>query len=506
MRVTALFMGFTTLLLLSVLAGCGKPVAKEAAPETPVATVTVAVAQRHDVEETVVAQGTLQPAQGGATRLAPQMAGRLVSVLVKEGDQVVAGQTLATLDIRAPAALTRSAEASYKMSAATATQAQLAARASAGDQESSVQVARLAQEAAATERNGSLQAAQTALNLAQTDLARTLAGARPQEVNQAQNTLRQAEATRKRAATEAERQQFLFEKGVSAKRQVEDAQTALTVADASVESAKQTLELMQAGARKEDRDAAQLRVRQAEEALEQARKSGDAKLAQAKAALHQAEQQKLSVAAKAQEVRVAQSGMGKAAADVTAARVQTDYATIRSPITGVVVKRLMNPGDMADTAGAVLEVTDNRQLDLLASLTEEDARRVHPGQRARLGSGDTALVVSVGAVDPQTNLVLVRLRVSQTKELRAGAFSLAKIIVRIARQALIVPKEAVLSREGKSVVLVSVGDIAKETPVTTGVETEAGIEIRSGLAVGAKVVTLGQYELVDGAKIKMEKP
>lgn len=492
---------------LCLLVGCSKQATEEEAKaEAPAAVVTVTKAERQDIEETVTAQGTFQSAQGAATKLAPQMAGRLVSVLVKEGDSVTAGQILATLDTRALAAQTRSAEAGYRASTATASQAQLAARASASDQESSVRVAQLAVDAATLEREGAMQAAQTTLNLAKTDLTKTLAGARPQEILQAQSTLRQAEATRTRAVKEVERQTFLLEKGVSARRQVEDAQTALTVAETTVESARQTLELLQAGARQEDREAAQLRVRQAEEALGQAHKTGEAKLVQAKALLRQAEKQKLAVAAKVQEAKAAQSGAGKSAADVEAAQAQTDFATLRAPLSGIVVRRLLNPGDMADPTGTVLEIANSRQLDILATLPADEALRVRAGQRAHLSSGERGRVLSVGPVDPQTNLVTLRLQASPNTSMRTGAFILVKVVIRVASQAIVIPKECLLNREGKSVVFVVKGEVAKETSVTTGVETEAGVEIRSGLAAGAKVVTQGQYELSDGAKIKVDAP
>ena len=68
------------------------------------------------------------------------------------------------------------------------------------------------------------------------------------------------------------------------------------------------------------------------------------------------------------------------------------------------------------------------------------------------------------------------------------------------------PKAALLSRDGKSVVFTVNGEKAKETPVSVGAETESGVEIRSGLSAGAKVVTVGGYELSGGAKIQVEKP
>ncbi|MGC4046150.1 MAG: HlyD family efflux transporter periplasmic adaptor subunit [Armatimonas sp.] len=161
-------------------------------------------------------------------------------------------------------------------------------------------------------------------------------------------------------------------------------------------------------------------VRQAQEALAQAQKAGEAKVALARAALRQAEGQRLSVEAKAEEARAAQRGAEKAAADVASARIQADLTTIHAPISGVVTKRLLGPGDMADATTPVLELTNTGKLDLVASLPADDAARIRPGQSAHLSRGGEAIVASIGAVDPQTNLAPVRLQVRQNGTLRSG--------------------------------------------------------------------------------------
>ena len=48
-------------------------------------------------------------------------------------------------------------------------------------------------------REGAVQSAQTALQAAETDLAKTKAGARPQEIAQAEQAVKQATATRERS-------------------------------------------------------------------------------------------------------------------------------------------------------------------------------------------------------------------------------------------------------------------------------------------------------------------
>lgn len=506
------------LCLLIMLAGCSKNEAAKAdagAPAdkkdeaTPAVAVTLATATTQAMEETVSAQGTLAPAEGASTKVAAVTAGRLVTVLVKEGQTVQAGQVVATLDDRVSQAQERGAEAALRTSQAQVRQADLATEATRSDQEASVRTARLALTAAKTERDNAIQSARTALELARTDNARLVAGARPQEVAQAEDTLKQAKATRDRATAEVDRVVFLFEKGVVANRQVEDARTALAVAEAAVDTAQQQLTLVQEGARAEERQASLLRVRQAEEALALAKSSGDARVAQAEAALHQAEQAALQIAVKQQEAQAQRAAVAQKQADVAAARTSAGYAVLRAPISGTVTRRALNPGDQADPATPILEIADTHNLDLVASVpgTAEAALRVGMPAQITLAAGGgsefTGQVRSIGQVDPQTNLLTVRIVVTDPeRHLKAGAFATAKIVVRREPKAVVIPKAAVLSREDKTIVFVVGADnVAHEHPVITGVETDTLVEIRRGIKSGERVVRLGNFEITDGTHV-----
>jgi len=105
-------------------------------------------------------------------------------VRVREGDRVVAGETLAVVDSRPQAAQARSAAAALTVAQAQARQADLAARAAAADQRNAVHQAQLALNAARLDRDNSVKQARIALSTAETELGKLRAGARPQEIAQ----------------------------------------------------------------------------------------------------------------------------------------------------------------------------------------------------------------------------------------------------------------------------------------------------------------------------------
>jgi len=66
-----------------------------------------------------------------------------------------------------------------------------------------------------------------------------------------------------------------------------------------------------------------------------------------------------------------------------------------------------------------------------------------------------------------------------------------------------VPKQAVLTKDGKSVVFVVDADsTAHQHEVSVGAEQAGQTEILKGISAGDHVIRLGQYELADGAKVK----
>ena len=504
------------LLLLSLLSGC-RHQAAEATAEAPVdpanaepTVVEFASATVRSMETVIAAQGTLAPGQGAVARVAPSTPGRLLTVRVREGERVTAGQVIATVDNRPQQAQARSAQAALNVSREQAREADLAARASATDQGNVVKVALLALESARLDRDNGIKVAQNALQAAQTDLRKTQAGARPQEIAQAAQAVRQAQATRDRAELELQRTQKLLSIGVAATRQVNDAQTAIDVANAALESAKLQSDLVRAGARPEDLQAAQLRVDGAQELLRQAQKTGDGKVLQAQGALKQARETIGQVAVKQQDARAFAQAVAQKEADFAAAQSSAGYALVYAPLTGIVTRRTLNPGDMADVINPIVEISDGRSLNLIANLSAADGMKLRSGMAARITTPDapgktfTGSVLSVGQVDPQTNLLAVRIAVYNAGDaLRVGGYALAEVVLHTDPHAIVVPKQAILAHDGKSVVfVVGKDDVAHQKEVTLGPERNGFVAVTEGLTADARIVNLGGYELADGAKVK----
>jgi len=175
---------------------------------------------------------------------------------------------------------------------------------------------------------------------------------------------------------------------------------------------------------------------------------------------------------------------------------------IRAPIAGVVVERLITPGQLLQ-AGATpcFTIAALSTVWVMANVFEADLPYVALGDsvRVRLTDDSSAsypgVVTYVGAlVDPNTRATAVRVQTINTGEsLKRDMFVRVVIQSRRPRTGLLVPSAAVLrDAENLPFVFVAVGDTGfVRRAVTLGSHIGESFEIRSGLSAGERVITDG---------------
>ncbi len=365
--------------------GCSKNAAPAAdqATDKPAVAVELADVVVKPIRKLIALNGSFAPAQGNTAKLTPAVAGRLKLVLAKEGDQVTEDQLLATLDTRVQKSQQSSANAALEAAQAQSVQSQLSYQAALADQQATVRNARIALEQAQLQRDGDVTQADLAYEAARADLAKTRAGARPQEIAQAHQATVQAQAARDRAASENRRNQELAPSGYVSRRQLEDAQTALATAESALAAAQASESLVRAGARPEELRATEARTAAARNALSSARTIGGQRVAAAAATLRQAEAAELAVQAKQKDVQATQATARQRASDAAVAAATTQLSEVRAPFNGRISRRFLNPGDPADPTTPVFEtVRAGGATDFVAGVLPSDAQQIRPGMQA----------------------------------------------------------------------------------------------------------------------------
>jgi membrane fusion protein, multidrug efflux system len=193
-------------------------------------------------------------------------------------------------------------------------------------------------------------------------------------------------------------------------------------------------------------------------------------------------------------------------ARIEAARQRIADLVLRAPIDGVVLRRDGQIGDMAGTGvnDALFWVGTPKPLRINSDVNEEDVSRVVKGQRVLLrhdGFPGRELPATVEDVtpkgDPQAKTFRVYLALPEDSLLRIGMSVEANVVVAERKGALVAPAEAIL---GGAVQRVADGRIVR-TEVKTGVRGARLVEIVSGLAEGAQVVSPARGDLKEGARV-----
>lgn len=167
---------------------------------------------------------------------------------------------------------------------------------------------------------------------AQANLAELQAGYLPEEINQSRERVLQAEADLKRLEADFKRQKRLFEQEVISARDFDNSRAAYEIGQAKYKEANQQLILLQKGTRREKIDQAIAQLRQAEQNL-------------------------------------------------LIAKVRLSYATLFSPLSGIVLSKNIEPGEYVSPGTPIVTIGDLDHVWMRGYINETDLGKVKLGQK-----------------------------------------------------------------------------------------------------------------------------
>jgi cobalt-zinc-cadmium efflux system membrane fusion protein len=188
--------------------------------------------------------------------------------------------------------------------------------------------------------------------------------------------------------------------------------------------------------------------------------------------------------------------------------VGSSVFSLTAPISGIVVERNGTLGATVGTDANLFKIIDLSSVWIDANVFEKDLERVRQGQFVKVTvpafpessfTGKVILISSV--VDPDTRTVKVRTEVPNPDgRLKPDMFANVEIVTAAHRTTISVPLSAILDDAGRSVVFVSDGNNYTKREVTIGIKSADRAEIVQGLNAGDKVVTKGNYLLMEQSK------
>ncbi len=302
--------------------------------------------------------------------------------------------------------------------------------------------------------------ARAALQSAQANLTRTSDSSLSSQEIQAGAAVKQAQVQYDDAKDLADRTEKLYNDGTVSRQQLDSARARLDSASIALDTAEQSLALLQ-------------------------QKGGP------------------------QSTGLASTQVEQAQATLDLAQSQLDNTAVRSPITGVVSARTVDPGEIVAAGTPGFVVIDVSSLVAEASVEESTVHTLRTGQIVPVSveaAGAEALAGTIEtispAADPRTQGYAVKVRIEDSPApVLPGMFARVRFPVQTHGNVLVVPDTAVMSESGvSSVFVVSAGVVRKKT-VQAGIADDERTEIVSGLSDGDLVVTEGQSFLDDGDSV-----
>ncbi|MFN3712031.1 MAG: efflux RND transporter periplasmic adaptor subunit [Alcanivoracaceae bacterium] len=196
---------------------------------------------------------------------------------------------------------------------------------------------------------------------------------------------------------------------------------------------------------------------------------------------------------------------------VTALRAQLAKAIIRSEVTGTVLTRNIEPGDLVQPGRVLFTIALSGGTDIRVPLDERNLSRLALRQSATAIADaypDNPFPAQINfiapSIDPQRGTVEVRLAVDPVPEFVRQDMTVSVSIETGRRErALAVPNNALASVQGAQALLLVLRDgKVRRQQVTLGLRGLAMSEVLTGLNAGERVLADGTASLAEGARVR----
>jgi HlyD family secretion protein len=322
------------------------------------------------------------------TDIAAKTGGRVATMLVREGEQVSAGQAVAKIEDLEVNEQLKGAVAQVNSVKQEAAQAQLEVAVA----DSRIQEAAANLQQSKGDSRGRVDQASSTVAVAKAQLSQAQA-----QVGEAQAQIKQANAEWQLARKNRDRYSQLVKDGAVNRQQFDQAETTAATAQAKLESAQAGLAVRFAAVK-----TAGDQFTAAQGGLTQNQSTQmNPVIRNSQLAAYQ--QQKQQAYAK---LAAAQAKVQNAVASQQQVQKRLDSFQVNSPLTGVVQSRAVEPGAVVATGKTLLTVIDPKAVYLRAYVPEGDLSKIHVGQTARiLLDTDTkqSLTAKVSSIDPKAS-------------------------------------------------------------------------------------------------------
>jgi membrane fusion protein (multidrug efflux system) len=191
------------------------------------------------------------------------------------------------------------------------------------------------------------------------------------------------------------------------------------------------------------------------------------------------------------------------------AKVKYEKGFVRSPITGMVNKLHVDPGEFVNRGKPVADLVDVNRIRINVNVPELDVRYLKVGQKALVTidayhkdkwEGEVDFVAF--KADPASKTFKVRVVVeNKDRRIRPGMIARVAFLRRLIPDAIAAPLHAILDKGGERILFVEKDGIAHARTVSIGVIGIKTVQITKGLQPGENLIVTGQHDVEEGMRV-----
>lgn len=215
-----------------------------------------------------------------------------------------------------------------------------------------------------------------------------------------------------------------------------------------------------------------------------------------------------------QQLDQAKLQLSNAEARLAQAKLRVNDTYVRSSINGVVNKRYIEPGAVVAPGTQLFELVDVSQLKLQTTVNEGQVAQLKEGDKVNIRVSvfpDKSFSGRVSFIAPKADNALnfpieIDLASNPENAVKAGMYGTAVFSFPAQAPVILVPRSAFIGSVNSNEVFVIKSDsTASMRKVIAGRIIGDQVEVLDGISEGEKVITSGQINLVEGAKVSVVK-
>ena len=212
------------------------------------------------------------------------------------------------------------------------------------------------------------------------------------------------------------------------------------------------------------------------------------------------------------QLELARAQVQQAEASLRELRVQQEQTRIYSPLEGFVGTRYLDPGALVSPSVSILSVLNLNRLKTVVPVSERAIQQVRVGLPAEITVDAYPDQIHKGTLtritpflNPETRSVDVEIEIANPNHrLKPGMFARVQIDARIPREALSIPRSALLTRGSqKGVYLLNEDMTTVFQSIQIGQIKGDVVEVLAGLKEGDRIVSAGAQNLNEGDLVRL---